>query len=176
MQQRYVLTVTLFIGITIAFAERSVLSMAITRMVEIPNQNVTTPSKIEPICEAPEWAVNTTGGTTVVDQAVKILKPSFTHSNIEYFVFLLHLCSSSNMELNIIGHSSSKALFCPRFLLVRKSHSIRTREIFSYFLIVRIYSNTLTGWITSAKFRRQICTWTRYHHFSIMFHGYPSRC
>lgn len=72
VQQRYVLAVTLFLGITIAFAERSVLSMAITRMVEIPNQNVTsTPTKTnQPICEAPEWAVNASSGTAVIDQAV----------------------------------------------------------------------------------------------------------
>lgn len=70
VQQRYVLTVALFIGITIAIAERSVLSMAITRMVEIPNQNATVSSKVEPICEAPQWALNGSSGTIVIDQAV----------------------------------------------------------------------------------------------------------
>lgn len=79
MQQRYVLAVTLFIGITIAFAERSVLSMAITRMVQIPNQNVTNPTKIEPICEAPEWAVNASSGTTIIDQAVNLIYISLTN-------------------------------------------------------------------------------------------------
>lgn len=70
MQQRLVLAVTVFIGITIGYAERSILPMVITRMVDIPHQNATASSKIEPICEAPGWEVNKTNGTVVIDQAV----------------------------------------------------------------------------------------------------------
>ncbi|KAJ6644335.1 Sialin [Pseudolycoriella hygida] len=79
VQQRYVLTVALFFGITIAIAERSVMSMAITRMVEIPNLNVTSSSKEDKaICEAPHWAVNTSSGTTITDQAQQGVKYSWT--------------------------------------------------------------------------------------------------
>lgn len=71
IQQRYVLTVTAFIGIAIAYAQRAILPMAITRMVAIPYQNLTS-SNTEPICEAPEWAVNKTSGTIDIDKAVII--------------------------------------------------------------------------------------------------------
>lgn len=79
----------------IVFAEHSVLPMAIIRMVEIPIQNVSSPSKGEPICEAPDWTINQTSGEAIIDQAVnKIVLNSYLNILISWRNF-------SNTELNI---------------------------------------------------------------------------
>lgn len=73
VQQRHVLTAMLFIATTIAFAERGVLPMAITRMVAIPQQN-DVPTN-EAICTAPKWAANATDGPVIFDEAVSWHSP-----------------------------------------------------------------------------------------------------
>lgn len=62
----------LFFGMCIAFAERSVLPIAITRMVNIPNKSPTqnATAAAEPICMPPDWAIDQSDGTTIIDQAV----------------------------------------------------------------------------------------------------------
>lgn len=101
VQQRYVLAATLFVGIAIGYAERSIFPMAITRMVEIPNQNATTSSKSEPICEAPTRLRNTTSGTEV-EKAVIVC---FQISNVDLYVKVVN---SSNTESSIIGHKYNR--------------------------------------------------------------------
>lgn len=75
IQQRYVLAVMLFVAVMIGLSERSVLPMAITRMVAIPNQsaNVTTTTSSESFCAAPEWAASEGDGSVIIDQAVGVL-------------------------------------------------------------------------------------------------------
>lgn len=78
MQQRHILAGMLFLAVTIALAERAVLPMAITRMVQIPNQDTNaTAAATEPICTAPNWATSNADGTTPVpDEAVRLFDSS----------------------------------------------------------------------------------------------------
>lgn len=59
----------LFIAVTIGLAERGVLSMAITRMVNSPDHRKDDVPVTEQICTAPQWAVNETGGV-IIDESV----------------------------------------------------------------------------------------------------------
>lgn len=63
----------MFFAVLIGLAERSVLPMAITRMVEIPNQNVATVPATESVCAAPDWAANNTDSISAIDQSVSCL-------------------------------------------------------------------------------------------------------
>lgn len=74
MQQRHVLTVMLFVALAIAFAERGILPMTITRMVAIPNQSANDKlTSNETICTSPHWApMNQSSlvNVDIIDQAV----------------------------------------------------------------------------------------------------------
>lgn len=64
----------LFVAVMIGLSERSVLPMAITRMVAIPNQSANVTVSSESFCVAPEWAVDDGDGSVIIDQAVGVFK------------------------------------------------------------------------------------------------------
>lgn len=60
----------LFFAILVGLAERSVLPMAITRMVHAPHQSAEESPTAESYCSAPDWIVNQTGGIAAPDESV----------------------------------------------------------------------------------------------------------
>lgn len=62
----------MFFAILVGLSERSVLSMAITRMVHSPHQEGESQPLSDKYCAPPDWVGNGTGGVTVMDQAVGI--------------------------------------------------------------------------------------------------------
>lgn len=105
IQQRYILTLMMFFAILIGLSERSVLPIAITRMVAIPHQNDSTMPSTESYCTAPDWTVsNQTDSTTSVDQSVC----GCIHIHISICLFIVdHSYSNTGSSMN--GRKSNRA-------------------------------------------------------------------
>lgn len=68
-QQRHILAVLLFFGLTIAIVVRVLLNVTITRMVYLPNSDIEDVLSNRSVCMAPDWH---TGSINVEsDESVK---------------------------------------------------------------------------------------------------------
>lgn len=93
----------LFFAVMIGLAERSVLTMAITRMVHIPNQNVNESTiSSQSFCAAPKWAVDEGDGSVIIDQAVSVFN-------------CIAICLFANQSLACIF---DLFIWCVRFMCV----------------------------------------------------------
>lgn len=160
----------LFFALLIAFAERAVLPMAITRMVAIPNQNATVALKSEAICVAPEWGASNSTGQTVIDQAVSTVSSQFL-----LFLFNRIFWQRQQLGAKFNWTQEQQGMILSAFyigpIFFAFLHKVLSYSCSMSVCYRRLYCDANTWRAVGREFRRKICTWTRHYDFSGVLNG-----